>query len=168
VAGASGAGTSVSGGPVAQQQASTNTPDGAGSPWGQAQATSAGGGGIQQPQDTPTATPQPTATDTPVPPTATPQPPTPTPVPPRPTATPAPACVGVNGNPWCYDFNPGNLIYSPPYPDFCTDGYFACIGNFWNGRGYVVECNDGMYSKSGGIQGACSYHKGVMRPLYSH
>ncbi|MBX5449026.1 MAG: hypothetical protein IRZ24_03080, partial [Thermogemmatispora sp.] len=86
------------------------------------------------------------------------------PPPPRPTPTPTP-CPGVNCNPWGYNFEPGNLIYSPP-PDFCL--YFACISNFWNGRGYVVECSDGMYSKSGGIRGACSYHGGVWRPLYAH
>lgn len=75
------------------------------------------------------------------------------------------SCSGVNGNPWCYDFNPGNLIYSPPGA-FCS--YFNCINNFLNGRGYVMECQDGMYSKSGGIQGSCSYHGGNWRPLYSH
>jgi hypothetical protein len=89
---------------------------------------------------------------------------TPTPTP-KPTPKPKPACNAVNGNPWCYNFHPGNLIYSPP-GSFCS--YFACIGNFWNGRGYVVECNDGDYSKSGGIRGACSYHHGVWRPLYAH
>ena len=84
-------------------------------------------------------------------------------VPPQPN--PPPPATGVNGNPWGYDFNAGNVIYAPD-PNFCA--YFNCIKNFPNGRGYVVECNDTMYSKSGGIQGACSYHNGVMRPLYSH
>jgi hypothetical protein len=50
--------------------------------------------------------------------------------------------------------------YDPP-ADFCL--YAGCISNFWNGRGYVVQCNDGMFSKSGGIQGACSGHAGVWR-----
>jgi hypothetical protein len=59
----------------------------------------------------------------------------------------------------------GSLISAPP-GNFCA--YFACIGNFWNGRGYVEECQDGMFSKSGGIQGSCSYHGGNQRPLYSH
>ncbi len=98
-------------------------------------------------------------------PSATPTPkPTPKPAS-KPTPKPKPSCTAVNGNPWCYNFLPGNLIYSPP-GSFCS--YFACIGNFWNGHGYVVECNDGDYSKSGGIRGACSYHQGVRRPLYSH
>jgi hypothetical protein len=36
-----------------------------------------------------------------------------------------------------------------------------CIENFDEGNGYPVECSDGMWSQSGGIQGACSGHGGV-------
>ncbi len=36
-----------------------------------------------------------------------------------------------------------------------------------DGRGYVIEWSDGMYSKSGGIQGSCSHHQGNGRTLYS-
>ncbi|EFH87202.1 hypothetical protein Krac_8530 [Ktedonobacter racemifer DSM 44963] len=113
-----------------------------------------------QAKPTPTPTPSPT-------PSPTPQPPTPTPQPPPPTPTPQPAApaTGVNGNPWGYNFNPGNVIYSPPGA-FCS--YFSCISSFWSGGGYVMECNDGMYGKSGGISGSCSHHGGNMRPLYSH
>lgn len=32
--------------------------------------------------------------------------------------------------------------------------------DFWSGNGYVVECQDGTLSDSGGIQGACSHHGG--------
>ena len=105
----------------------------------------------------PSPTPQPTATATPRPrPTATPRP--------QPTATPKPTCIpgAVNCNPWGYNFSSGHYIYSPP-GSFCA--YFACIGNFWNGSGYVMECKDGMYSKSGGHQGSCSYHGGNWRAL---
>jgi hypothetical protein len=35
------------------------------------------------------------------------------------------------------------------------------IPNYENGNGYRVQCEDGMYSQSGGIQGACSGHGGV-------
>ena len=42
--------------------------------------------------------------------------------------------------------------------DFCSS--HDCIGNFANGRGYVVQCADGSYSHSGGISGACSHHGG--------
>jgi hypothetical protein len=76
---------------------------------------------------------------------------------------PTPSC-SVNGNPWGYNFTCCNVIGSPP-SNFCT--YFNCIPSFPNGTGYVVECLDATYSKSGGIVGACSVHNGVWRPLYS-
>ena len=44
--------------------------------------------------------------------------------------------------------------------------YLRCIPNFWNGKGYVIQCQDGMFSKSGGIQGSCSHHGGNGRTLY--
>src|SRR6516165_4592908 len=53
---------------------------------------------------------------------------------------------------------------------FCN--YLNCIKSFYEpanpGDDYIVECNDGAYSQSGSERGACSYHGGVMRPLYSH
>ncbi|HXR66830.1 MAG TPA: hypothetical protein VN729_12935 [Ktedonobacteraceae bacterium] len=115
--------------------------------------------------DTVMATAPATATPTPKPkPTATPRPTNP---PAQPTPTSAPAHAGVNGNPWGYDFNStnGSMIYNPPAA-FCS--YFACITTFWNGHGYVDQCADGDYSKSGGLSGACSHHGGESQPLYSH
>ena len=125
-------------------------------------------------QDTPTPVPtqQPTPTPTPTPlpkltlaPTHAAQPTQPPP-PPKPIPK---LCQAVNGNPWCFNFVPGNLIDYPP-SGFCN--YFNCIASFYQsddpGDGYIVECNDGTYSQSGGERGACSYHGGVMRPLYSH
>jgi hypothetical protein len=121
---------------------------------------------LLSPTDTPTAEPQPTATPRPkIVPTHAPVPTQP-PVHPTPTK---PACQAVNNNPWCYNFSPGSLIYVPP-SGFCN--YFNCIPTFYGsddpGDGYIAECNDGAYSQSGGESGACSYHGGVMRPLYSH
>jgi len=108
----------------------------------------------------PTPTPKPTAIA--VKPT-----PAPTHVTVKPTPTPKP--TGVGGNPWGYNFSSGNLIYNPP-SNFCS--YFKCITSFWGaddpGDGYVIECQDGTYSQSGGESGACSHHGGEMRPLYSH
>jgi hypothetical protein len=43
--------------------------------------------------------------------------------------------------------------------DFCDS--HACIPSFYEGHGSIVQCADGMWSHSGGIQGACSYHGGV-------
>lgn len=114
---------------------------------------------VQQATTTNTPTTAPTTAPTA---TATPRPTSP---PAQPTATSAPAQTGVNGNPWGYDFNPGNYIYNPP-ANFCS--YFACITTFWNGHGYVDQCSDGDYSKSGGVSGACSHHGGESQPLYSH
>jgi hypothetical protein len=120
---------------------------------------------------TTTPTQVPTATDTPTPqpsPTATPTV-KPTQLAVKPTPTPKPHCVGVNNNPWCYDFNPGKLIYIPPN-GFCS--YFNCIATFYAsddpGDGYIIECSDSTFSQSGGESGACSHHGGEMRPLYSH
>lgn len=121
----------------------------------------------QAPATESTAATEPTATATPKPiATATAIPPTPTSPPPPPPTT-APTCTGVNGNPWCFDFNPGNLIYQANTPSaFCN--YFHCIGNFFGEPGYIVECSDGTYSHAGGISGSCSRHGGNLRPLYSH
>jgi hypothetical protein len=111
------------------------------------------------PTDTPTPSPTATATPTPHPAIQ----PTPTP---RPQPTPTQQHTGVNGNPWGYDFNPGNLIYSPASA-FCS--YFSCVSTFWTAtRGYVAECANGEYTHSAGVSGACSRDGGVSRTLYSH
>jgi hypothetical protein len=90
---------------------------------------------------------------------------------PLPTMAPtAKLHYGVNGNPWNYSFDAtgGQLLYSP-VPGFCAGQYFQCVSDFWErSNGYVVECRNGLYSHSGGIQGACSRDGGVWRPLYSH
>jgi hypothetical protein len=109
----------------------------------------------EQPTATPTSKPQPTLTPT---------------LKPQPTVTTPPQkpipCQAVNENPWCFNFvSPGNYIYSPPSA-FCN--YFPCVNKFSTGRGYVVECQDGMYSQSGGIRSACFSHGRVLQPLYSH
>ena len=120
----------------------------------------------QTPSQTTTSTPAPSPSPSPTtaltaPPTAAPAPPTAAPAP------PPPACKAqAPGNPYGYDFCPGNLVYSPPR-DICS--YFNCIPSFWNQtNGYLVECQDGTYSHSGGVRGACSYHGGQLRPVYSH
>ena len=91
--------------------------------------------------------------------------PTPTATPvaaPKPLPPPPPSTCGAPANPWGYNFCGGSFIYSTP-ATFCS--YFACIANFPNGSGYVMECSDGTYSRSGGISGSCSHHGGNLRPL---
>jgi hypothetical protein len=106
--------------------------------------------------------------------------PSPTPDPPRVVATAGPAAptttapatrtttktvslCGAPPNPYGYTFCGGSTIYSPA-GDICD--YIDCIASFWDGRGYVMQCVDGMFSKSGGIQGSCSHHGGNSRALY--
>jgi hypothetical protein len=50
---------------------------------------------------------------------------------------------------------------TPSVPDTSSTPPGANIPNYANGRGSRVQCADGTYSHSGGIQGACSYHGGV-------
>jgi hypothetical protein len=70
---------------------------------------------------------------------------------------------GAPKNQWGFNHCGGRVIYEPP-SGFCRT--FLCIGNFNRGRGYVVQCRSGAYSKSGGVRGACSWHGGVARALY--
>jgi len=81
-------------------------------------------------------------------------------------ATPAPAVnlCGAAANPWNYTFCGGSFITSPPSA-FCS--YFNCIASFATGRGYVMQCVDTTFSKSGGIAGSCSTHGGNSRALYA-
>jgi hypothetical protein len=52
---------------------------------------------------------------------------------------------------------PGSLSHAED-EQFCTS--HACIANFPNGHGEVVECTDGKWSHSGGVVGACADHGG--------
>ncbi len=104
------------------------------------------------------------APTTPAPTTPPPPPPTPPP-PPAKTVPPATAnTCGAPSNPWGYTFCAGSFISAPP-SNFCS--YFNCIASFWNGRGYVMECGDLTFGKSGGISGSCSGHGGNYRALYA-
>ncbi len=79
------------------------------------------------------------------------------------TPTPLPNSVA---NPWGYDFaTPGVLITAPPL-NFCI--YFKCVTNFRMGQGYVMQCQDGMFTLTGGTAGSCMANKGDLRPLYFH
>jgi hypothetical protein len=57
----------------------------------------------------------------------------------------------------------GTVVSKPPN-NICT--YFSCIKNFWKGTGTMEECKDGSYSLSGGLRGACSYHRGELKQVY--
>jgi hypothetical protein len=70
---------------------------------------------------------------------------------------------GAPQNPYGYNFC-GGLYIRDPKPDTCD--YFDCIANFGNGIGYMIQCQDGTFSMSGGRQGSCSHHGGNRRPVY--
>jgi len=90
------------------------------------------------------------------------------PITPTPVPTATVPITGVNGNPWGYNFTPGNLIFTPNSA-FCDAGYFKCVTTFWKStNGYVAECGNGDYTHSGGVSGACSKDGGVFQILYSH
>lgn len=112
-----------------------------------------------------TATSLPTRPSTLTPASTTPPTAAPTSVPLSRTAAPTLAPVSLCGapaNPWNYGFCSGSFITGPP-SNFCS--YFNCIASFWNGRGYVMECGDLTFGKSGGISGSCSGHSGNYRAL---
>jgi hypothetical protein len=53
----------------------------------------------------------------------------------------------------------GDKVFTlPPDYNFCLT--HACIANFWEGNGSVVQCADGMWSHSAGLPGVCSRHGG--------
>lgn len=111
-----------------------------------------------------TAAPPPTTAVPLTAPPATAPPATSTP-PTSPAVVQTASVCGAPSNPYGYNFcQRGSLIYHPA-SDVCS--YFDCIPNFPNGTGYMVECNDSTYSMSGGHSGACSYHDGEERPVYS-
>jgi hypothetical protein len=126
------------------------------------------------PAETPSLSAAPTttaATTIPQPPpsitTTAPKTPAAKPSPRRTISTPKPRTVsfcGAPSNPYGYNYcGRGSRIYDPK-PDVCA--YFDCIDNFWNGVGYMIECNDGMVSMSGGRRGSCSHHGGNKRTVY--
>lgn len=113
----------------------------------------------------------PPATTRPPAPVATTRPPAPkpttaAPAPVRTTAKPAAlSTCGAPANPWGYNFCGRGSFIRNPKAAFCD--YFDCIASFWEStNGYVMRCDDGMYSHSGGRSGSCSHHDGNDRPLF--
>jgi len=54
----------------------------------------------------------------------------------------------------------GGQVQAPPADAAAFCDTHSCIANFDSGNGYIVQCADGMWSHSGGLQGACSWHGG--------
>ncbi|MGW5667102.1 hypothetical protein [Micromonospora sp. NPDC003776] len=127
------------------------------------------------PHRPPDGQPAPAATTSPVPtPTADrsaaqpPSPPGGTVTSPSPTqsASPSPTATdrcGAPPNPYGYNYCAGDLV-NKPAPDVCD--YFACAANLWNGKGYLVQCNDDLISRTGQQGGPCADHGGTRRSVY--
>ena len=114
----------------------------------------------------PPSAPSPPVAPPPAP--VTPLPPVPAPpIATPPTASPplvSPTC-GAPANPWGFTFCGGTPIVSPP-AGFCS--VFTCIATFASQtNGYVVQCQDGLLSHSGGVRGSCWMHGGERRILYA-
>lgn len=95
--------------------------------------------------------------------TPSPTPSTPS-TPDTPPPTPTASLCGAPSNPYGYHFCDGGALVRNPDPQVCE--YFTCIWNFSSGRGYLVQCEDGMVSLWGGLNGVCGEHGGVKRPVY--
>ncbi|MEU5553905.1 MULTISPECIES: hypothetical protein [unclassified Micromonospora] len=80
----------------------------------------------------------------------------------RDAPTPERRC-GAPVNPMGYDFCGGERIREPAR-DVCE--HFDCVPGFWNGRGYLVQCEDGKVSLAGGSPRACGTHGGVRRTVW--
>jgi len=70
--------------------------------------------------------------------------------------------VALATNQWGYNFGCCDIIHSPP-SSFCS--VFRCVTRFWGGTGWVAECGDGLYTRQGGVKGACTKHRGLWRSL---
>jgi hypothetical protein len=88
---------------------------------------------------------------------------------PKPVATPKPKpkpvdLCGAPANPLRYTFCSGGSLITSPDESVCL--YFDCIASFDDGVGYMIQCQDGTVSMSGGRSGSCSHHGGNRRPVH--
>ncbi|MFU8851478.1 hypothetical protein ACNAW0_10905 [Micromonospora sp. SL1-18] len=109
-------------------------------------------------------TPTPTADSLPVQPS--PQPTGTVTSSPTPSAAPSPTepdRCGAPANPYGYNYCGGSSYVYDPAPDVCS--WFACVENLWDGNGYLVQCEDGLISRTGMKRGPCAEHEGTRRPV---
>ncbi len=66
-------------------------------------------------------------------------------------------------DPWSLSFTPGELVYDPP-EEFCD--YFPCTADYGAWDGYLVQCADLLFDRSGGTSRSCAGHGGPFRTLY--
>jgi hypothetical protein len=70
---------------------------------------------------------------------------------------------GAPENPYEYNFCGGEYVISPE-SGVCH--YFRCADDFWNERGYLVECSDGKVTRTGGYRYSCVGHGSYRRTVY--
>ncbi|MEU1879454.1 hypothetical protein ABZ470_19235 [Streptosporangium sp. NPDC020072] len=71
---------------------------------------------------------------------------------------------GAPANAYGFTYCTSGARVTTPVTEACQ--VFDCIDNFSEGRGYLVMCQDGKVSMSGGLDGVCSYHDGWLRDIY--
>ncbi|NLU80047.1 hypothetical protein HCA58_16980 [Micromonospora sp. HNM0581] len=71
---------------------------------------------------------------------------------------------GAPDNPMGYDFCGGQRVREPAR-EVCD--HFDCVPGFWEGRGYLVQCENGKVSLAGGSPRACGLHGGVRRTVWT-
>ncbi|WBB70801.1 hypothetical protein [Micromonospora sp. WMMD812] len=103
------------------------------------------------------------AASVPAAPTAKPTEPKPKRTTPSPTPSAERRC-GAPVNPMGYDFCGGYRVRKPA-AEVCD--FFDCAQEFWAGRGYLVQCRDGVVSLTGGQRSACAGHSGVRRTVWT-
>ncbi|WP_130332130.1 hypothetical protein [Micromonospora kangleipakensis] len=82
------------------------------------------------------------------------------------TGSPSPTAVdfcGAPENPYGYNYCGGSYI-DDPAPDVCD--WFDCVDTLWDGKGYLVLCEDGLISMTGVQRGPCADHGGTRHPVY--
>ncbi|MEV4712593.1 hypothetical protein [Micromonospora sp. NPDC049374] len=82
---------------------------------------------------------------------------------PRPASPKPERRCGAPENPMRYDFCGGERIREPAR-EVCD--HFDCVPGFWEGRGYLVQCENGKVSLAGGSPRACGLHGGVRRTVW--
>jgi hypothetical protein len=156
-----GAGMVAIGALVLSGCATTPTTSSEASPAAQATSTESTSSATQSTESTPPPTrsesspsPAPESSPSPAPPEEKPEESRPEPEKqPEPEPEQKPAEAGCGGE----AEGPGSSCHAED-GKFCSE--HACIANFPNGSGTVVQCTDGEYSHSGGRSGACSHHGG--------
>jgi hypothetical protein len=80
---------------------------------------------------------------------------------PTPTTAAPDLLCGAPPNPLEYTFCAGGSLIADA--DEATCDYFDCVGGFWDGRGYLVQCADGQVAMTGGRAQSCARHGGIGR-----